>query len=127
MANTVNLRKGNRVLTVAEELANGYLARGYDQIDKNGKVVKEATGGKKVSVAEYNKLKARLAEAEKHQDAGKAQERVAELEQALKQATEEKVELEQELEKVTEKAKDFAEKGKALKEENDKLRAQNKK
>jgi hypothetical protein len=112
MANTVNLRKANRVITVAEELADGYLVRGYDQIDKNGKVVKEATGGKTVSVAEHNKLKAQLREAEKNQD-GKAQERIAELEDELK--------------KMTEKAKEFADKGKALKEENDKLKAQVKK
>jgi IMP dehydrogenase/GMP reductase len=113
MANTVNLRKGNRVITVAEDLADGYLVRGYDQIDKNGKVVKEATGGKTVSVAEHNKLKAQLREAEKNQDAGEAQIRIEELEDELK--------------KMTEKAKEFADKGKALKEENDRLKAQNKK
>jgi hypothetical protein len=107
-ANTVNLRKGNRVITVAEDLADGYLVRGYDQIDKNGKVTKEATGGKTVSVQEHNKLKAELREAQKNQDAGKAQERIAELEEALKE--------------MTEKAKEFADKGKALKAENEELK-----
>jgi flagellar basal body rod protein FlgG len=110
MANTLRLKKANRILTVAEELADGYLARGYDVIDKDGNVTKEATGGKTITVAEHNKLKARLREAEKNQNAGEAQIRIEELEDELK--------------KMTEKAKEFADKGKALKEENDKLKAQ---
>lgn len=53
MANVVRLRKANRVVTVQEMLAPGYLKRGYDQIDDNGNIMKHATGGKTVSIAEH--------------------------------------------------------------------------
>lgn len=51
------VRKGNRVLTIAENAVDVYLKRGYDQVDEKGKVVKLATGGKKVSLVEFNKVK----------------------------------------------------------------------
>lgn len=51
------VKKLNRVLTVNDNAVETYLERGYDQIDENGKVIKEATGGKSVSVAQFNALK----------------------------------------------------------------------
>lgn len=56
MAKGVKLRKSNRVITVAEEQADSYLNRGYDQIDEKGKVTKRSTGGRNVSVQEHNKV-----------------------------------------------------------------------
>lgn len=52
------VKRGNRVLNVNDNAVDVYLKRGYDQIDNDGNVIKHATGGKKVSLAEYNKLKA---------------------------------------------------------------------
>lgn len=50
------VRKKNRVLTVNDNAVESYLQRGYDQIDEKGKVTKQATGGKSVTVEQYNKL-----------------------------------------------------------------------
>lgn len=52
----VRVKKGNRVLRVDETLINKYLATGYEQIDKKGNVIKPATGGRTVSLAEHNKV-----------------------------------------------------------------------
>lgn len=60
MSNVVTLKRANRVITVDLALASGYLNDGYDQIDESGKVVKEATGGKTITVAEYNKVLGQL-------------------------------------------------------------------
>ncbi|PCK17725.1 hypothetical protein CEY02_19560 [Bacillus pumilus] len=64
------VKKHNRVLKVADAAVSGYLKRGYDQVDENGKVVRRATGGRTVALLEHNKaldeiesLKAQLAEA----------------------------------------------------------------
>lgn len=50
------VRKKNRVLTINDNAVESYLQRGYDQIDEKGKVTKQATGGKSVTVEQYNKL-----------------------------------------------------------------------
>lgn len=50
------LKKSNRVVDVKDEFADSYLKRGYDQIDDKGNVVKHATGGRTVSLPEYNKV-----------------------------------------------------------------------
>lgn len=52
----VKVRKQNRILEIPESRLNDYLQQGYDQIDEKGKVIKRATGGRTVSVAEYNKV-----------------------------------------------------------------------
>jgi septation ring formation regulator EzrA len=52
------LQKANRVIEVEESQVESYRLRGYDVIDDNGKVTKSATDGKKVTPAQYNKLKA---------------------------------------------------------------------
>lgn len=49
------VKKANRVLTVSKEAVSSYLKDGYDEIDEKGEVIKRATGGKTVSLAEYNK------------------------------------------------------------------------
>ena len=77
----VTVKKGNVELNVDETEVSKFLAKGYDQINAKGEVVKEATGGKTVSYEEYKKvcvelaaLKKQLAEvsAEKTtEDAGK--------------------------------------------------------
>ena len=50
------VKKANRVLTVDESVVESYLKDGYDQIDEKGEVVKRATGGRTVSLAEHNKV-----------------------------------------------------------------------
>lgn len=56
MGNVVKVRKGNRILDIDEGRLSAHLQQGYDQIDSEGKVVKRATGGRSVSLAEYNVL-----------------------------------------------------------------------
>ncbi len=50
------LKKANREINVKDEFVDGYLQRGYDLLDESGKVIKTATGGKTVSLPEYNKV-----------------------------------------------------------------------
>src|SRR5690625_4482013 len=50
------VRKKNRVLTVNDNAVETYLNRGYDEINKDGKVIRQATGGKTISLSEYNKV-----------------------------------------------------------------------
>jgi len=71
------VKKANRILTVSETEVNKYLQQGYDQIDDKGKVIKRATGGRMVPIAEYNrvldeneKLKAELEELQKKEKKG---------------------------------------------------------
>lgn len=56
----VTVKKENRILTVDEQSLRSYLADGYDQVEVDEKkreyiVVKRATGGRTVSLAEHNK------------------------------------------------------------------------
>lgn len=48
------MRKGNRVIHVNEGRVKSFLAQGYDQINEKGEIVKRATGGRTVNIAEYN-------------------------------------------------------------------------
>lgn len=52
----VTVRKNNKVLNIEDTRLESYLVQGFDQINKEGKIVKKATGGKSVSLAEYNKV-----------------------------------------------------------------------
>lgn len=68
----VTVKKHNKVLNIEDTRLESYLLQGFDQIDKNGAVLTKATGGKTVSLAEYNKvldenesLKAKITELEK--------------------------------------------------------------
>ncbi|MBB6446464.1 hypothetical protein [Bacillus benzoevorans] len=55
MSNVVKIRKGNRILNVDESRLQSFLQQGYDQISNDGEVIKHATGGRSIPVAEYNK------------------------------------------------------------------------
>lgn len=59
------VKKANRVLTVQGNEVTSYLKEGYDQIDENGEVLKRATGGRNVSLAEHNKVLDELDELKK--------------------------------------------------------------
>lgn len=50
------VQKENRQLTVQDDIVASYLAEGYDQIDTEGNIVKRATGGRLVPLAEFNKV-----------------------------------------------------------------------
>lgn len=49
------IKKGNRILNVADGRLKSYLKQGYDQINESGEVIQRATGGKNVSIGEYNR------------------------------------------------------------------------
>lgn len=53
---TVILRKKNKIKVVNENRLEAHLKQGYDQIDDKGKIIARATGGRTVSIAEYNKV-----------------------------------------------------------------------
>jgi cell shape-determining protein MreC len=62
----LKVRKENRVLFVTEQTLPAYLNDGYDQVDEvTGEVIKRATGGRIVTVAELNKAIDRIEELEK--------------------------------------------------------------
>ncbi len=61
----VTVKRGNIELNIDETEVNRFLANGYDQIGDTGKIVKEATGGKTVSIEEYKMLLAENAELKK--------------------------------------------------------------
>lgn len=54
--NKVRVKKDNKVLYVPEERLSYYLREGYDQINGQGEVVKRATSGRMVPIAEYNRV-----------------------------------------------------------------------
>ena len=60
MAVGVKMRKGNKVIHVDEGRVNSFLAQGYDQINERGEIVKRATGGRTVNIAEYNAVVEKL-------------------------------------------------------------------
>lgn len=62
---TVKVRKKNKIKVVNQNRVAAHLNQGYDQIDENGKIVKRATGGRTVSLAEYNKVLDELEELKK--------------------------------------------------------------
>lgn len=61
------MQKSNRIVQVADHEVNGYLARGYNQIDDNGDILKSATGGGSVSIEEHKRV---LDELDKLRQAG---------------------------------------------------------
>jgi len=72
------LRKANRLIEVPERHDKSYLLRGYDQINEKGEVVKRATGGRTVSLGEYNKVVEKLEALEKNGN-NELEEKVQEL------------------------------------------------
>lgn len=97
----VKLQKGNRIIVVSEDRKNAFLKRGYDAVDKHGKIVEHATGGATVEIAKYNKVVKELEEAKKAQDSDSAKE----LEEAKKEITKLKSENTRLKKQVDEKAK----------------------
>lgn len=79
MSNLVTVQKMNRVITVDVNMVDQYLREGYDQVE-DGKIVKHATGGKDVSLAEYNKLLVKIKELEENS----SQSQVADLKEEIK-------------------------------------------
>lgn len=55
MSNTVKVKRLNKVLNIEKDFLATYLNDGYDQINDEGKIIKRATGGRNISVAEHNK------------------------------------------------------------------------
>lgn len=55
MSNVVKVKRLNKTLHIDEGRLESYLRDGYDQIDEQGNIVARATGGRNVSLAEYNK------------------------------------------------------------------------
>ncbi|MES5869193.1 hypothetical protein [Bacillus cereus group sp. RP32] len=55
MSNLVKVKRLNKTLNIDEGRLDSYLLDGYDQIDEEGNVITRATGGRNVSLAEYNK------------------------------------------------------------------------
>lgn len=141
LTKTVEMKKSNRVIEVAESQVKGYLARGYDQIDGKGKIVKEATDGKTISAAEHSRVVKELEELKARAPQGvgtdialkgtfeKLQEDYDKLQAAYHSleegsvAKEDHDTLQAKYDELEVKAKEFAAKGKALQEENDKLKA----
>lgn len=87
MGNVVQVKKANRIITVPEEQASSYLQRGYDQVE-DGKVVKYATGGKTISIAEHNKVLKQLEEAKASKGDSKEVEELKEEIKVLEQENE---------------------------------------
>lgn len=95
------VKKSNRVLTVNDNAVETYLARGYDQVDDKGKIIRRATGGRTVPLTEHNKVLDQLEELKGSAGADelkkensvlkgkvtKLENKVKELEEALEKAT----------------------------------------
>lgn len=56
MSNVVKVKRLNKTLNIDKGRLASYLLDGYDQIDEEGNVITRATGGRNVSLAEYNKV-----------------------------------------------------------------------
>ncbi|MGR6008087.1 hypothetical protein ACU82A_30780 [Bacillus cereus] len=56
MSNVVKVKRLNKTLHIDEGRLESYLRDGYDKIDEQGNIVARATGGRNVSLAEYNKV-----------------------------------------------------------------------
>ncbi|MGG0282920.1 hypothetical protein ABEY37_24940 [Bacillus pacificus] len=54
MSNTVKVKRLNKVLNIDKDFLSSYLNDGFDQINDEGKILKRATGGRNISVQEYN-------------------------------------------------------------------------
>ncbi|MEK4809063.1 hypothetical protein [Bacillus sp. EU53] len=64
MSNTVKVKRLNKVLNIDKDFLPSYLNDGYDQINDEGKIIKRATGGRNISVAEHNKALDKIDELE---------------------------------------------------------------
>ncbi|WP_261178849.1 hypothetical protein [Anaerobacillus sp. CMMVII] len=93
------IKKGNRILNVADGRLKSYLKQGYDQInEESGEVIQHATGGKAVSIGEYNKALAEIKKLKQAADNDKMQREVEELKAEIKKIKSENTKLKKELE-----------------------------
>jgi uncharacterized protein Yka (UPF0111/DUF47 family) len=98
------MKKDNKVLDVKDEFVNYYLADGFDLVDhETGDLLKKATGGRMVSLAEYNKVLDELEQLKERNAAPNA--KVAELEQLIKDKNEEIKVLEADNDRLTRQLK----------------------
>ncbi|HEK9103324.1 TPA: hypothetical protein SUB30_004798 [Bacillus pseudomycoides] len=56
MSNVVKVKRLNKTLNIDEGRLDSYLLDGYDEIDEQGNIITRATGGRDVSLAEFNKV-----------------------------------------------------------------------
>ncbi|WP_029625967.1 hypothetical protein [Streptococcus sobrinus] len=56
MSNVVKVKRFNKTLNIDKDRLSSYLLDGYDQIDEEGNIITRATGGRNVSLAEFNKV-----------------------------------------------------------------------
>ncbi|MGE8057366.1 hypothetical protein ACQKOD_26480 [Bacillus mycoides] len=54
MSNTVKVKRLNKVLNIDKDFLPSYLNDGFDQINEEGEILKRSTGGRNISVQEYN-------------------------------------------------------------------------
>ncbi|PUV93935.1 MULTISPECIES: hypothetical protein [Bacteria] len=64
MSNVVKVKRLNKTLNIDKDRLDSYLLDGFDQINEEGKVIKRATGGRSVSLAEHNKALDKIEELE---------------------------------------------------------------
>ncbi|MBK5474340.1 hypothetical protein JFU54_28565 [Bacillus sp. TH19] len=64
MSNTVKVKRLNKVLNIDKDFLTSYLNDGFDQINDEGKILKRATGGRNISVQEYNQTLDKIDELE---------------------------------------------------------------
>ncbi|WBL16445.1 hypothetical protein [Sutcliffiella sp. NC1] len=100
----VTVRKNNKVLNIEDTRLESYLLQGFEQIDKDGKVVKEATGGRTVSLQEHNKALERIKELEEDDAVKELEEAKKEIKALKSENTKLKKSLE-ELKKLSEESK----------------------
>ncbi|HHX7185535.1 hypothetical protein PDJ82_25400 [Bacillus cereus group sp. TH43LC] len=72
MSNTVKVKRLNKVLNIDKDFLPSYLNDGFDQINDEGKIIKRATGGRNISVQEYNQALDKIDELEEEIAALKA-------------------------------------------------------
>ncbi|HDR7790298.1 MULTISPECIES: hypothetical protein [Bacteria] len=72
MSNTVKVKRLNKVLNIDKDFLPSYLNDGFDQINDEGKIIKRATGGRNISVQEYNQALDKIEELEEENAALKA-------------------------------------------------------
>ncbi|HDR7248233.1 hypothetical protein vBBceSLY4_000081 [Bacillus phage vB_BceS_LY4] len=72
MSNTVKVKRLNKVLNIDKDFLPSYLNDGFDQINDEGKIIKRATGGRNISVQEYNQALDKIEELEEEIAALKA-------------------------------------------------------
>lgn len=66
------MKRLNKVLNIDKDFLPSYLNDGFDQVNDDGKIIKRATGGRNISVQEYNQALDKIEELEEENAALKA-------------------------------------------------------